>query len=241
MVENGLNWEVRGIFNWIFSSCWWFNEESIWDFSFWLVDKDPGVLSRSTIRIIFFKIWLVIINNSGFDCCYSILFLLLGNDFSIKCRFWIWRLINLKVFYRLKFVGFLLFHQMFISIFHGVILIFFIVDFKWEWALHKTFISCCDILWGGSDDNIGIITSSKQKRAKGDWKIKTITSLPVQDIGGRWDLLWIFFWLWKFFVFQKVSNELWTLLPVIKLCEWELGWSDSCANELSLPTFILWS
>jgi len=63
--------------------------------------------------------------------------------------------------------------------------------------------------------------------------------LPVEDICGRWNVLWQLVWLSKLFIVDVLGYELGGTLVVIQLCVWEFRRADRRANELAFITLVL--
>ena len=132
------------------------------------MDIDPAMFAGLAIGIVFFVIWLIIVNDSFLDSLDLLILCLLGSNFSIIYGYWVSDLVDLKILDWLKNVGIFELHECLIRIILGVISILIVIDLQGEGAFHETLIFESDPLWSGTNDNISIVTGTNQKGAEND-------------------------------------------------------------------------
>jgi hypothetical protein len=63
-----------------------------------------------------------------------------------------------------------------------VFLVIVVCHLDWEWTLHESFILGSNLSRSGSIYDIGIVAATNQEGAESNSKIKTVTSLPVENV-----------------------------------------------------------
>ena len=163
MIENCFNREIRAIFYIVSSSSRWFNKERIREFSWTFLEINPAMFSSSSIWIIFYEVWFIVINNSLFDffsskLSSSLIFLLF-----IKCGVWILNLFNFEILNCFDIIFLFFNHKMCILINIWILIFITIWHVKREWAVHQALIFRCNLLWSCSNNNICIISNTNKK------------------------------------------------------------------------------
>jgi hypothetical protein len=239
VIEDSFNWVIRRILNSIFAAGCWLNEESLLDLSVTLLKKNPAVQSRVPVLIISLKIRCIIIYS---DCSKALLFfcveLILGH-FVVKLRVMRNFLGNLEIINRSDERRFLWGHVFLIFIDFRVFLVIVVCHLDWEWTLHESFVLGSNFSWSGSIYDIGIVAATNQEGAESNSKIKTVTSLPVENVC-RWrndlgELISIL----KLLILKEIRDEFWALVPVVELSIRKLSGSESRADKLADAAFIL--